>query len=130
MSAPAAARPGGGRVDRVDRARGAGAAGLPWDYREGMNGLERWAIVLLIAAIVVGLAWVARYAALDVAKRGRPGWPVGVLILLFPPAGALMWLWYRDRAPLPANDRSPQPGESAPTIGLPGPEAPRPGHDR
>lgn len=99
------------------------------DYREWMSGWERWAVVLLIAATVAGLAWLARYAARDVAKRGRPGWLVGVLILIVPPAGALMWLWYRDRPELSTADRSPPPPPrgSDPVAGDREPKVPGPG---
>ncbi len=42
------------------------------------------------------LASVSRKAALDLDPQGKPGWLVGLLILVAPPVGLGLWLVMRD----------------------------------
>ncbi|HVW32518.1 MAG TPA: hypothetical protein VHL53_08275 [Acidimicrobiia bacterium] len=47
------------------------------------------------------ICWAAVRAARDMDARGEAGWRYGVLILVFFPAGLMVWLAARSRRPLP-----------------------------
>lgn len=60
-----------------------------------MSDLDRLGTVLAICVFVVALAWASRKAALDMDERGWPGWIFGILVLVVPPLGMLLWLGLR-----------------------------------
>ena len=71
-----------------------------------MSEADRVMYVLAIAVFVVGLALLARHAALDMDREGWPGWIFGSLIMIVPPLGMLAWLVFRQAAP-PGRRSSP-----------------------
>ncbi|MEW6476858.1 MAG: hypothetical protein AB1679_31765 [Actinomycetota bacterium] len=65
--------------------------------------------LFLYAFFGVPLAcWLAVRAARDMDARGETGWRYGLLVLILPPVGVIVWLAARARRPLPDS----RPGES------------------
>lgn len=62
--------------------------------------MSDWVMILtspVLVAIVLGMA---RAAALDLDRRGQPGWVYGILILVLFPFGVLAWAEGHRRHPL------------------------------
>ncbi len=52
--------------------------------------------ILLISLLICIPLWSVVWAARDADARGRPGWPVGLLVLLLVwPLGLVLWLIIR-----------------------------------
>jgi hypothetical protein len=59
-------------------------------------------LLFLYAFFGVPLAcWLAVRAARDMDARGDAGWRYGLLVLILPPIGLIVWLAARSRRPLP-----------------------------
>lgn len=59
-----------------------------------------WVMFLISPILVAVLAMTARQAAIDLDRRGQPGWVYGLLVMFVWPLGLAAWLLARGRHPL------------------------------